>query len=63
MNDMPNRSDTTAWDGRPICIACGKPYTSLRICVSLKGREKWRELCQRCRQKRRIAALKLARGF
>jgi hypothetical protein len=52
----PNRSEFSDHLGRPICVACGKGYYSLRICINQGGaKRKIKELCQSCRQLRRLA--------
>ncbi len=62
--DQPNRSETTAADGRPLCSVCGRAYDSRRIVINVATARPWRqEECQSCRQKRRIAETKKARGF
>jgi hypothetical protein len=59
----PNRSETTAWDGRPVCAICGRPYTSLRIVIRHKSPRHGKEACQSCRQIRRLSELRKARGW
>jgi len=62
--DEANRSDTTAADGRPLCLICNRPYFSRRIVINVAtSRPYKKEACQSCRQKARIAKLKEDRGW
>jgi len=62
--DETNRSATTAADGRPLCVNCGRPYFSRRIVINHKTASPYKiESCQSCRQKARIAKLKEERGW
>lgn len=59
----PNRSELTAWDGRPLCAVCGRPYTSLRIVIDHGRARCSKDMCQTCRQKRWLSELRKARGW
>jgi hypothetical protein len=59
----PRRNAMTAWDGRPICPKCDRPYLSLRIVIAYGGPRHGPEPCQSCKQSESWAKRKAARGY